>query len=246
MFESLRNAMGPRSQARLRPLLKQNSFLGRLPDTVFDALMLRGKLKRHAKGEVIYRRDDAGDSLMVLVAGQLKLTNISTKGKEVVLHFVVPGEAFGEVAALDGKERAANAVALEASEVLVIQTRDLLPALATHPDAMLEIIRALCEKVRFGAWLLEDRTLPMRARIARGLLRLAQQLGRRRKDGIYVQLAVSQEELGNYFGLARANVSRQLARLKSAHIIKIDAARIVIADERKLAELAEAASSREP
>lgn len=237
--------MGPRSQARLRPLLKQNSFLGRLPDTVFGALMQRGQLKRHPKGDIIYRRDDAGDSLMILIAGQLKLTNISTRGKEVVLHFVVPGEAFGEVAALDGRERAVNAVALEASEVLVIHTRDLLPALTAHPHAMIEIIRALCEKARAVAPLLEDRTLPMRARIARGLLRLAQQLGRRRKDGIHVRLAVSQEDLGNYFGLARANVSRQLARLKSANVIKIDAARIIITDERKLAELAEAAPSRD-
>jgi len=139
--------MGPRSQARLRPLLKKNAFLGRLPDTASDALVQRGQLKKYAKGDIIYRRDDPGDSLMILFTGQLKLTNISIKAKEVVLHFVVPGETFGEVAALDGKERAANAVALEASEVLVIHTRDLLPALTAHPHAMLEIIRALARRL---------------------------------------------------------------------------------------------------
>jgi len=230
--------MGPRSQARLRPLLKKNSFLGRLPEAVFDTLMATGQLKKHAKGDIIYRRDDPGDSVMVLVAGQLKLTNFSLKATEVLLHFVVPGEAFGEVAALDGKERAANAVALEACEVLVIRTRDLLPTLVAHPHAMLEVIRALCEKARAVAPLLEDRTLPMRARVARGLLRLARQLGRRRKDGVHMHLAVSQEDLGNYFGLARANVNRQMGHLKRAGVIRIDGARIIVTDEGKLAELA--------
>jgi len=207
--------------------------------------MHRGQLKKYAKGDTIYRRGDPGESLMILVAGRLKLAIISLKAKELVLHFAGVGEAFGEISALDGKERALNAIALEASEVFVIYTRDLLPALTAYPHAMLEIVRLLCEKLRARASLLEDRTLEMRARVARGLLRLAQQLGRRRKDGIHLQLTVSQEELGNYVGLARANVSRQLGQLKHAKAIRIDGARIVITDERRLAEFAEAASSRD-
>jgi CRP/FNR family transcriptional regulator len=83
----------------------------------------------------------------------------------------------------------------------------------------------------------------MRTRIARGLLRLADQLGRRRKDGICLELAVTQEELGNHLGLARANVSRQLGELKTLEVIRSDGGRIVIADERRLVELAEAASA---
>ena len=79
--------------------------------------MGRGQLKRHAKRDIIYRRGEPGDSLMVVVAGRIKLTNVNVGGKEVVLHFLVPGNIYGEIAALDGKERAANAVALEDSEV---------------------------------------------------------------------------------------------------------------------------------
>src|SRR5262249_6038921 len=48
-----------------------------------------------------------------------------------------------------------------------------------HPEAIFEIIRALCEKVRAGAAPIEDSTLEMRARVARGLQRLAHHSGRR-------------------------------------------------------------------
>jgi CRP-like cAMP-binding protein len=232
-------------QERVRPFLKRNTFLGRLPDTVLDALLRRGQLKRYSRGEAIYRRGDRGDSLMVLIAGRIKLTNISAGAREVVLHFVGVGEILGEIAALDGKERAANAVALEESEVFIIHTRDLLPILIAHPNAMLEIIRALCEKARAGTLLLEDRTLAMRARTAKGLLRLAQQHGRRRKDGVYLQLTLSHEELGHYLGLSRANVSRELGWLKEANVIRVGRTQIVITDERGLGEIADAASSRD-
>jgi CRP/FNR family cyclic AMP-dependent transcriptional regulator len=229
--------------AHIRGFLKGNTFLGRLPDDALAALMGRGQLKRYLKRDIVYRRGEPGDSLMVVVEGRIKLTNINAGGKEIVLHYLVPGNIYGEIAALDGGERAANAVALEDSEIFLIHTRDLMPTLRAHPDAMLEIIKALCEKVRAGAALFEDSTLEMRARVARGLLRLAQQYGQKCAEGIYVQLALSQEELGNYLGLSRPNVSRQLGQLKEANVIKIDGTQIVITDEEGLTDIADAASS---
>ena len=166
----------------------------------------------------------------------------SVGGKEVVLHFLGVGDIYGEIAALDGKERVADAVALEDSEIFVVHTRDLLPTLTSHPDAMIEIIRALCEKVRAGAATIEDSTLEMRRRTARGLLRLARQHGRTSADAASLRLTISQEELGKYLWLSRANVNRQLAQLKLANLIKINGMEISIIDEKGLAEIADPSS----
>ena len=142
-------------------------------------------------------------------------------------------------------ERAANAIALEDSEVFLIYTRDLMPTLKAHPDAMLEVIKALCEKVRAGAAMIEDNTLEMRARVARGLLRLAQQYGQKGAEGICVQLALSQTELGSYLGLSRPNVSRELGQLREANVIRIDGTQIVITDEEGLGDIADVASAKD-
>jgi CRP-like cAMP-binding protein len=159
-----------------------------------------------------------------------------------VLRFVGAGDVFGEIGVIDGKPRTASAVALQESEVFTVHSRDLLPPLMACPQAMLEMCRLLCAWARIQMSLSEDQTLDMRTRFARGLLRLADQLGTRRKDGIYLDLAATQEDLGNHLGLARANVSRQLGELRAIEVIKNDAGRIVIADESRLVELAEAAS----
>lgn len=223
---------------RVRSLLRSHTFFGGLPDTALDALIARGHTRKYAKGETIYRRGEPGDSLMVVLTGRIKIFNVNPDAREVVLNFLSIGDINGEIAALDGKERTADAVAMEACEVFVARARELLPVLAANPAALFEIVQLLCEKLRAASAIIEDNTLEMRGRTARGLLRLARQHGRTSKSGVRLQLVFSQRELGGYLGLSRENVSRQLGHLKHANVLRIDGSQIIIADERGLAEIA--------
>lgn len=234
-----------RHHDRVRPFLTSNTFLGRLPAPVIDLLLGKGQIKSFAKGAVVYRRGDPGESLMMVIHGRIKLTNATIDGKEIVLFYVGPGEILGEVAALDGKERAVDTVALEDSEVFVVYTRDLLPTLIAHPQALLEIVRALCEKIRIAAAIVEDNTLEMRGRTARGLLRLARRHGRASADGGHLQLTISQEELGKFLGMSRANVNRQLGQLKIADVIRINGTEISIIDEQGLADIGDSPAAKD-
>jgi CRP-like cAMP-binding protein len=226
--------------AHIRPVLAKSAFLGGLPEVALDTLVARGQLESFEKGAAVYRRGDPGDSLLVLIDGRVKLANTSLGGREVVLYYVGVGEVFGEVAALDGKEYAADAVAIEDSEVFVVPRRELLPTLLAHPPALLEVVRALCEKTRIGAEIIEDNTLHMRARLARGLPRLASRFGWRSADG-YLMLVMAQEEIGRNLRMSRGNVNRQIAQLKAAGLISTRGKEITILDEQGLKEIAEEA-----
>src|SRR5262247_373614 len=219
---------------RIRPFLRNNTFFGGLPDAALDALIRRGHSKRFARGEIICRRGEPGDSVMVLLAGRVKVSNVNVDGKEVVLNFL----GAGDITALDGNERAADASALEECEVFAVYARDLLPTLKAHPTVLLEIIQTLCERLRSASAIIEDNTLEMRARTARGLMRLARQHGRTSKDGVRLQLPMSQTELGSYLSISRENVSRQLGRLRDANVITVNDQQIIITDEAGLAEIA--------
>ena len=124
--------------------------------------------------------------------------------------------------------------------MFVVYTRDLLPTLTDHPAAMLEVVRVLCEKIRIGAGIVEDNSLEMRGRTARGLLRLARRHGRMDAGSAHLQLAISQEELGKFLGMSRANVNRQLGQLKIVDLIRINGSEISIIDEKGLADIGEA------
>jgi CRP/FNR family transcriptional regulator, cyclic AMP receptor protein len=229
---------------RIRLLLANSTFLGGLPSDVLDGLVAKGQVRSVAKGAAVYRRGDPGNSLMVVIDGRVKLTNTSLGGTDVVLYYAGAGELLGEVAALDGQERAADAIVLEDSDIFVICTRELLPVLTAHPTTLWTIIRALCARLRMGAEIIEDNTLEMRGRMARGLLRLARQQAKG-AEGTGAPLTIPQEELGKYLGMSRANVSRQLGQLKTAKVITASGTEIAITDEQGLMEIAQASPMKD-
>jgi CRP-like cAMP-binding protein len=218
------------SHDRARDALKALSFLGGLPDLALDQLAGRAHFKRYKKGETIVTRGDAGESLMILLAGRAKISNITSDAREIVLNFLGKGDVIGEIAILDGAPRTADGFAIDDTEALVLYRRDLLPVLLASPDTMLELIKILCEKLRAASAIVEENSLPMAARAAAGLLRLADQHGRVVKDGTLIDLKLSQRDLGNYLGLSRENVSRQLGLFRDVGVLRFDGAEIVILD----------------
>jgi CRP/FNR family cyclic AMP-dependent transcriptional regulator len=155
------------------------------------------------------------------------------------LNFLGKGDVIGEIAILDGAPRTANVIAIEETETLILYRRDLLPALQKNPDAMLELIKVLCEKLRATSLIVEENALPMAARAAAGLLRLADQHGRMVKGGTLIDLKLSQRDLGGYLGLSRENVSRQLGLFREIGLLRIDGPQILILDSEALRRYAE-------
>lgn len=229
---------GPHPSDEILAFLKGSTFLGLLSDSALTTLIRSGRTRQYSAGAIICRRGDIGDSVLVVLSGSLKIRNTTHDGRDVGLNFLGVGDVAGEIAVLDGGERTADIVALEDAEVFVIQRREILPILTIHPQAMLAIVEVLCDKLRNATSIIEDSTHEMLGRVARGLMRLARQHGRRRKDRTRINLKLSQAELGSYLGLSRANVSRQLTDLKASGAIEIDGAYIVIIDEALLTKAA--------
>jgi CRP-like cAMP-binding protein len=226
--------------AHVREKLRNSTLLGALPDSVLFHLVNHVHNRRFAKGETVVTRGDPGDSLMIVDNGCLKVFNVTADGREVVLNFLRKGDLLGEIAVLDGLPRTANVIALEPTEVVALHRRDVVPVLMANGEALMDVVRVLCEKLRASSAVIEENMLPMTARTAAGLLRLAEQHGVKTKDGVRIDLKLSQRDLGNYLELSRENANRQLGLLRDAGFIRLDSAHIVILNEDALRSYAEA------
>jgi len=224
---------------RVQALLKKSDPFGALPDEALGQLIRCGRLARYGKDDVIYTCGDAGDSLMVLLSGSVKITNVSANGREIVLSFLKEGALMGEIAVLDGKERTANAIALEDTEALIISRRDLMPVLTAHPTAMWRLLAVICERLRSINVALEGHALQMAARTASALLRLAAQHGQQTEDGLRVDLKITQRDLGNYIGLSRAKVNGILGEFRAAGLVEIERTHVLILDKDNLQAVAD-------
>jgi CRP-like cAMP-binding protein len=218
----------PHSPEHILALLGSADPFGALPGAALRRLVAQGRLVRYARDQVIYRRGDAGDSLMVLLSGSVKISNVTASGREIVLAFIREGAINGEIAAFDGKERTANAVALEHTDALVIARRDVLPVFAAHPEAMLRLVAVISERLRASNAALEAHSLHVAARTASGLLRLAQQHGCRKAGSIALQIRVTQRDLASYVGLSREKINRALGEFRAAGLVRIEQTAIII------------------
>src|SRR5580692_11368919 len=76
------------------------------------------------RGETIFSKGDAGNSLIAVIRGTVKISISSAEGRSAILNLIGPGEIFGEVALLDGLARTADATANTGCEMFVIDRRE--------------------------------------------------------------------------------------------------------------------------
>ena len=103
---------------------------------------------RHGAQETIFQKGDPGDSMMAVLRGRVKICTYSSEGRELVLNIIDRGGVFGEIALLDGRPRTADAVALEETELLVLQRGRFMPFLANNPELVARLFAVLCGRLR--------------------------------------------------------------------------------------------------
>jgi len=213
-------------------------FAGMAPAEL-DQLIAHARIERHAPHANIFAKGAPGHGMMAVLDGQVKICSPSPDGKEVVLNVVEAGGVFGEMALLDGKDRSADAVALTECELLLVDRRDFVAFLERNPRFCIRLIALLCERLRRTSEQVEDVLfLDVPGRVAKTLLRLAQQHGKPSDDGTLIDLKLSQRELGGMAGLTRESVNKQLRRWQAEGLIALKGNAITLLDEDRLADLA--------
>jgi len=209
--------------------LRQITLFSGLSDPALSALAARVRIRSYRKGEILFHKDDPGSSLFLLKTGRIKISTFSSEGKEAVFTVHGPGDAFGELALLDGAPRSATATALEPSRLLTLDRAAFVSFLREHPDAALVLLSELTARVRRLSGQVEDLMfLDIPGRLARTLLRLGEQHGKRTSRGLEIDLQITQTELGGMVGATRVSVNRLLHWFADRGLIAIDDRRIVL------------------
>ena len=128
--------------------------------------------RRYRKGEIIFHEDDPPGSLFLVKTGLVKVQLSSIDDKHITIAWVRPRNFFGTLSCVRDMPRPEAAVAIEATEALVLHRDDFRAFLSQHPETALAFIDLLAERWQSGLELLQDvafREVP--ARLAKVLLR---------------------------------------------------------------------------
>ena len=194
---------------------------------------------RFAKGEALFARGAAGESLYVIAEGQVRLSVANNEGRELSFQVAHAGDVVGEIAVLDGRPRSAEAVALTAVTTYAIDRRSFRELWSAHPNISAAVISFLCWRIRDASDRLEAIALdPMEVRLAKFLLLALN--GRKAPPGrrVPLELGFNQSELAQLLGASRSKINVAMGDLESAGVIHRTADRL-FCDPDKLAQIAD-------
>ncbi len=185
----------------------------------------------YAKDEVIYLRGDPGTAFYVIASGKVKIALTSPDGKELILRRLGPGGFHGELALLDDEPRSADAIATDASVLLVLQRDAFRQFLADHPNVAAKLLGTVSQYLRSNAELIQDATfLDVPARLARILLELAGRPGDSElpAPGAVIPDRMKQGELASLVGATRESINKSLGSFEKQGLISYDKGQITL------------------
>jgi CRP-like cAMP-binding protein len=204
-----------------RSVLARHEFFKDLPPPALQRLAARARVATYPARAGIFAKGDEGRGLLAVMRGLVKISVLGEDGREVVLNRIGPGEVFGEVALLDGLPRTADATALEASELLLLDRRDFVPLLLEEPMIAVKLLEVLSRRLRRTSRQVESLSFePPVARLVTTLFDLAEAQGTAGMPRPWI--AITQKELGHMVGLSRESTNKHLRDWAEAGWIGLD------------------------
>ena len=217
-----------------RAILSAHPLFGKLGPQVIDRLTSYAHTKTFAAGAIIFERGDPGDCLFAVLAGSVRISNRSSDGKDAVFNLINPGDVFGEIALLDGRERTADAQALTDCALMRIDRRDFIPILTGQPELAMKLIELLCSRLRHTSEQVEDMLfLELPGRLAKTLLWLAENASNRK-------VSITQREVGQIVGMTRESTNKQLRDWEQRNWVRLERGGVTILNPNALAAIAAA------
>ena len=210
------------------------SLFAGLSKSQLETLARSAVPRAYQKDERIFSEGDEGTGFYVIMAGRVKISKVSSDGKEQILHLFGPGEPFGEVSVFTGQGFPADATTTVTSSLLFFPRVDFIAQIRNDPSLALNMLAQLSLRLRHFAGLIEDLSLKeVPGRLAKYLLFLSENAG----DGA-VELDVSKGQLAALLGTIPETLSRILTRLNRQGLIRSQGAKIYIRDRQALESVA--------
>jgi CRP-like cAMP-binding protein len=198
----------------------------------------------HAKtvdaGELFFSEGDQADVFFVLTGGRVKLTQLTPEGHQVVLRLIGPGDAFGGVGVFGDPTYPVSAEAVELSVALAWMSATMRQLLETEPSLAVNAVRFVASRLHdLQQRYRQAMTERVERRVARALLRLVHDAGRRVEDGVEITFPVSRQDIAEMTGTTLYTVSRLLSGWEDQGIVRSGRQRIVLTKPHALVAIAE-------
>ncbi len=220
------------SQLRLIPIFR------RLGSDDQNRLASVARTRAYTRGESVFKEGDPASCFVAIAKGRVKIAKLTPAGKDVILEILGPGDPVGAVAVYEGRAFPASAVALEATTCIEVPRDAFFMLLENRPTMVRGLLAGLTLRlVDLTNRLAELTGGRVEPRVARLFLKLAQEQGRAERDGVFIPVALSRQELADLTGTTIETCIRIMSRWSKQKVVRTDKAGFTVLDAQELETL---------
>ena len=206
----------------------KESIFSVLTDEQKNILNDRHTCTSYKKGEIIYKEGDKPSGLICLSKGKVKVIKEGVGGREQIVRMTKPIGFIGYRALFAGNHYISSAVAIEDSQICMIERDALFEVIRQNGDLALAMLKAMA--IELG--LSNERTVTLtqkhiRGRLAESLLFLADTFGYE-DDNKTIKVYLSREDIANLSNMTTSNAIRTLSSFAHEKVIALDGRKIKI------------------
>jgi CRP-like cAMP-binding protein len=197
-------------------------------------------IRHYSRGDIVFHEGDPSEVFYVVLTGRVKVFKHGPDGHDIILEMFGPGEQLGAVAVFESRPYPASAAPLEPSTCVLIPRAAFFELLERHPSLVRGLLGGLSLRlVQLTSRLAELTGGRIEARFARLFLKLADQLGQKNPDGIFVPLVLTRQELADLVGTTIETAIRVMSRWHKDEVLLTEPKGFRVVDRDVLQSLAE-------
>lgn len=212
-----------------------HGFLTHLDGSLYAEARELFKAESVDREQYIFIDQDEATHLYLVEEGTVEANIVHGDGKLYILHFLYPGQIFGEGALYDEGVYSYSAVAREDSRVWRVSWDDLQWLATRDPLFALHLIRLVVRKLDQAVY--KDRCIAgekVEKRIACILLKMVNERGISDKCGFVLETPITNRDIAGLVGSTEETVSRIMSRLKKEEVIATEGKLLVVKDKDSL------------
>jgi len=223
-----------------RSLIAQLPIFAGLSGAELDSILAPARSALYARDAEIFSQGEEADSFYLLLSGHIRVVRTSPEGNQVIARYINEGELFGIAVALGRAAYPASAVAAVDCVVLVWPNSawaQLNAAVPGFGDATYRTIGTRLQEAQ--SQIMEMATEQVERRVARIVLRLVQQSGRKTEDGIEIDFPITRQDIAEMAGTTLHTVSRLLSGWEAEGLVRSGRRKVAVTDPHGLMLIAE-------
>jgi len=188
-------------------------------DEGLRAIKAVARQRKYLKNDFVFRINDPASELFVVKSGQLKLLKTLANGNESIFAIVGRGDFVGAAFLSKISYYQVDAIAVSETEVYSLSRKQFLEIVRLNPELMLAYTESLTGHL-FSAWeQLSSSYSPVKLRLARALLELAQKFGHEANGWTIIETNLNHNALAAMIGSTRVSVTTAMAELRAAGLV---------------------------